>query len=81
MQRQCFADAVWRWLWLGAGSWVGRSVVKGHGRRPATAAAAAAATLATARFKNFLFHRETYRVFGRTALSLFWKSVIQSGVI
>ena len=64
-----------------AGSWVGRSVVKGHGRRPATAAAAAAATLATARFKNFLFHRETYRVFGRTALSLFWKSVIQSGVI
>ena len=62
-----------------AGSWVGRSVVKGHGRRPATAAAAA--TLATARFKNFLFHRETYRVFGRTALSLFWKSVIQSGVI
>ena len=68
-----------------AGSWVGRSVVKGQGRRPATAAtaaaAAAAATLATARFNNFLFHRETYRVFGRTALSLFWKSVIQSGVI
>ena len=67
-----------------AGSWVGRSVVKGHGRRPATAtaaAAAAAATLAAARFKNFLFHRETYRVFGRTAVSLLWKSVIQSGVI
>ena len=61
---------------------MGRSVVKGHGRRPATAAAAAAAaTLATARFKNFLFHRETCSVFGHTALLLVWKSVIQSGVI
>ena len=61
-----------------AGSWVGRSVVKGHGRRPATAAAAA--TLATARFKKFLFHCFSTS-FGRTAVSLFWKSVIQSGVI